>query len=83
MDDIITKLARYADKVTVTEEFKEGKLEAKEVTRIGPDLNFNRLRINALNLDYRKTLLVDPGCIMILKEVDLPEISVLSKARRH
>ena len=36
-------LARFSDKVRVTEEFREGKLKAKKVQRLGPDLIMGRL----------------------------------------
>jgi len=43
IDGIMRSMSRLADKVQVTGEFKEGKLEAKRVTRIGPDLIVGRL----------------------------------------
>ncbi len=43
VDGIIRSLARFADKVRVTEDFKQGKLEARGVLKIGPDLVLGRL----------------------------------------
>ena len=43
IDQIVRALTRYTEKVKVTEEFREGRLEAKRVTRIGPDLILGRI----------------------------------------
>jgi transposase len=43
IDGIIRSLSRFSNKVKVTEDYREGKLKAKEVTRIGPDLITGRL----------------------------------------
>jgi len=43
IDGVLRSLSRFSDKVKVTEDYREGKLEAREVTRIGPDLIMGRL----------------------------------------
>jgi len=43
IDGIMQSLSRFADKVRVTEEYREGKLEAGRVMRVGPDLILGRL----------------------------------------
>ncbi|MDD5749044.1 MAG: IS1634 family transposase [Actinomycetota bacterium] len=43
IDKVILALSRYSEKVKVTEEYREGKLEAKKVSRVGPDLVAGRL----------------------------------------
>ncbi len=43
IDGIARSIARFCDKVRVTEEYREGKLEARRVTKIGPDLVMDRL----------------------------------------
>ena len=43
VEGIMRSLARFSDKVKVTEEYQSGKLEAKKVTKIGPDLVMGRL----------------------------------------
>lgn len=43
IDGVLRSLSRFSDKVKVVEEFKEGKLKAKRVTRTGPDLIAGRL----------------------------------------
>lgn len=43
IDGIATSIARFSDKVKVTEDYQSGKLEAKKVTKIGPDLVMGRL----------------------------------------
>jgi len=43
VEGIMRSLARFSDNVKVTEEYRSGKLEAKKVTKIGPDLVMGRL----------------------------------------
>ncbi|MDI6873923.1 MAG: IS1634 family transposase, partial [Actinomycetota bacterium] len=43
IEGILRSLSRFSDKVRVTEELREGKLKAKRVQRIGPDLICGRL----------------------------------------
>ena len=43
LDKIILALARYSEKLKVTEDYREGKLEAMKVTRTGPDLIAGRI----------------------------------------
>ncbi len=43
VDGIMRSLARFADKVRVTDDFRQGNLEAERVTKIGPDLIVGRL----------------------------------------
>ena len=43
IEGVLKSLSRFSDKVRVTEEFREGKLEAKRVQKIGPDLITGRL----------------------------------------
>lgn len=43
IEGMLRSLARFSEKVRVTEEFREGKLEARRVVRIGPDLVIGRL----------------------------------------
>jgi len=43
VDGILRSLGRFADKVRVCEEYREGNLEAKQVLKIGPDLICARL----------------------------------------
>ena len=43
VEGIMRSLARFSDEVKVTEEHQSGKLEAKKVTKIGPDLVMGRL----------------------------------------
>ena len=43
VDGVLRSLGRFADKVRVTEEYREGNLEAKQVSKIGPDLICSRL----------------------------------------
>ena len=43
IEGVLRSLSRFSDKVRVTEEFREGKLEAKKVVKIGPDLIMGRL----------------------------------------
>lgn len=50
LDGIATSIARFSDKVKVTSEYQEGKLEAGRVTKIGPDLIMGRLW-NELGVD--------------------------------
>src|SRR4030042_2631803 len=42
-DALVRSMARFGDKVRVVEEYENGRLEAKGVKRIGPDLAFGRL----------------------------------------
>jgi transposase len=43
VDGIMRSLSRFSSKVKITEEYREGKLEAKKVTKIGLDLVMGRL----------------------------------------
>ena len=43
IDQIVWALTRYTEKVKVTEEFREGRLKAKRVTKMGPDLVVGRI----------------------------------------
>jgi len=43
IDGVLRSLSRFADKVRVIEEYREGNLEAKGVAKIGPDLICARL----------------------------------------
>ena len=43
VDNLITRLSRYADKVTVTGEYEKGNISAESVVRIGPDLILGRI----------------------------------------
>lgn len=43
VDGVLRSLSRFADKVRVCEEYREGNLEAKQVLKIGPDLICSRL----------------------------------------
>ena len=43
VDGIINSLSKFSEKLKVTEEYASGRLEAKKVTRIGPDLITGRL----------------------------------------
>jgi len=43
IEGMLRSLARFSEKVRVTEEYKEGKLEARRVVKIGPDLIMARL----------------------------------------
>jgi hypothetical protein len=43
IDGILCSLGRFAERVRVTEEYREGNLEAKKVLKIGPDLICARL----------------------------------------
>jgi len=43
IEGVLRSLARFSEKVRVTEEFREGKLKAKKVQKIGPDLIMGRL----------------------------------------
>ncbi|MEJ5187432.1 MAG: IS1634 family transposase, partial [Candidatus Geothermincolales bacterium] len=43
IEGVLRSLSRFSDKVRVIEEFREGKIEAKRVQKIGPDLVMGRL----------------------------------------
>ncbi len=43
IEQVLLSLSRFSDKVQVTQAFKEGKLEAKRVVKIGPDLVAGRI----------------------------------------
>ena len=38
IDGVLRSLGRFSDKVRVTEEYQEGNLEAKRISKVGPDL---------------------------------------------
>src|SRR3990172_1073435 len=43
VDGLLKSLSRFSDKVRIHEEYKAGRLEAKGVLRVGPDLILSRL----------------------------------------
>ncbi|MBC7230646.1 MAG: transposase [Actinobacteria bacterium] len=43
IEGVLKSLSRFSDRVRVTEDFREGKLEAKKAVKIGPDLVCARL----------------------------------------
>ena len=43
IEGVLRSLSRFSDKVRVTEDFREGKLKAGKVLKIGPDLIMSRL----------------------------------------
>ncbi len=43
IEGVLRSLSRFSDKVRVTEDFREGKLEARRVQKIGPDLIMGRI----------------------------------------